>query len=92
MTVDNYVNIASSKNEQICKLINKIPGSSLLISSLPGSASRKQVESLSKPRDSTSTLKSLPGKLDIRRQSATILYFHTPLQSTQYHMFTVTQP
>ena len=33
------------------KLINRIPGSSLLISSLPGSALRTLVESLGKPRD-----------------------------------------
>ena len=33
------------------KLINRIPGSCLLISSLPGSALRMHVESLGKPRD-----------------------------------------
>ena len=33
------------------KLINRIPGSCLLISSLPGPALRKHVESLGKPRD-----------------------------------------
>ena len=33
------------------KLINRIPGSRLLISSLPGSALRMHVESLGKPRD-----------------------------------------
>ena len=33
------------------KLINRIPGSRLLISSLPGSALRTHVESLNKPRD-----------------------------------------
>ena len=33
------------------KLINRLPGSRLLISSLPGSALRSHVESLSKPRD-----------------------------------------
>ena len=33
------------------KLINRISGSRLLILSLPGSALRKQVESLGKPRD-----------------------------------------
>ena len=38
----NVVIIASLKNESICKLINKIPGSRLLVSSLPGSASRTQ--------------------------------------------------
>ena len=34
------------------KLIDRIPGSRLLISSLPGSALRTHVESLGKPRDS----------------------------------------
>ena len=33
------------------KLINRIPGSCLLISSLPGSALRTHVESSGKPRD-----------------------------------------
>ena len=33
------------------KLINRIPGSCLLISSLPGSALSTHVESLGKPRD-----------------------------------------
>ena len=33
------------------KLINRIPGSRPLISSLPGSALRTHVESLGKPRD-----------------------------------------
>ena len=33
------------------KLINRIPGSHLLISSLPGSALRTLFASLSKPRD-----------------------------------------
>ena len=42
---------ASLKNETIGKLINRILGSRLLISSLPGSALRMYVESLSKPRD-----------------------------------------
>ena len=38
------------------KLINRIPGSGLLISSLPGSALRAHVESLGKPRDGFQTL------------------------------------
>ena len=36
------------------KLINRIPGSRLLISSLPGLALRTHVESLGKPRDAFS--------------------------------------
>ena len=43
--------IASLKKEIIVKLINRIPGSCLLISSLPGSALRTHVESLGKPHD-----------------------------------------
>ena len=45
------------------KLINRIPGSRLLISSLASLAM------------STSVLKALPGKLDIKRHSPSILYF-----------------
>ena len=41
----------------------------LLISSLPGSALRTHVESLGKPRDVTSVLEALSGKLDIKRHS-----------------------
>ena len=56
------------------KLINRIPGSFLLISSLPGSALRTHVESLGKPHDFKSVLRALPGKLDIKRHSPSILY------------------
>ena len=52
------------------KLINRIPGSRLLISSLQGSALRTHVESRGKP------LKALHGKLDIKRHSPSILYFY----------------
>ena len=41
------------------KLINRILGSRLLISSLPGSALRALVESLSKPRDVNKCSQSL---------------------------------
>ena len=41
------------------KLINRIPGSRLLISSLPGSALRTLVESLGKPRDVNKRSQSL---------------------------------
>ena len=59
------------------KLINRIPGSRLLISSLPGLASsRMHVESLGEPPDSTSVLEALPGKLDIKRHSPSILYIY----------------
>ena len=43
--------MASLKSEAMDKLINRIPGLCLLISSLPGSALRMHVESLGKPGD-----------------------------------------
>ena len=46
--------------------------------SLPGSASRLHVELLAKPRDSTSVLKALPGKLDIKRDLVFSIFL--PLQ------------
>ena len=50
--IKNYDKIASLKRvSTIGKLINRIPGSRLLISSLPGSALRMHAESLGKPRD-----------------------------------------
>ena len=49
--IEYYVIIASLKSQTMDKLINRIPGSCLLISSLPGSALRTLVESLGKPRD-----------------------------------------
>ena len=41
------------------KLINRIPGSRLLISSLPGSYLKTHVESLGKPRDVNMSSQSL---------------------------------
>ena len=49
--IENNVIIASLKSGRMGKLINRIPGSRLLISSLPGSALRTHVESLENPRD-----------------------------------------
>ena len=69
-----YVIIASLKRETLGKLINRIPGSRLLISSLPDSALRTHVESLGKPRDVNKRSQNLPGKLDIKRHSPSILY------------------
>ena len=62
------------------KLINRIPGSRLFISSLPGSALKTHVESLGKLAMSTSVLKALPGKLDIKRHSPSILYVYRVMQ------------
>ena len=59
--IENYVIITSLKSETIGKLINRIhvPGSHLLISSLPGSALRTHVKLLGKPRDVNKRCQSL---------------------------------
>ena len=57
--IENDVIIASLKGETMGKLINRIPGSRLLISSLPGSALRTHVESHGKPRDVNKRFQSL---------------------------------
>ena len=55
------------------KLINRIPGSRLLISSSPGLALRTHVD-IARPAMSTSVLKAEPGNLDIKRHSPSTLY------------------
>ena len=52
----------SLKSDTMGKLINRILGSRLLISSLPGSAFRRLVESLGKPCDVKSCLVNLISK------------------------------
>ena len=66
------------------KLKKRKPGARFLTSSLPGSASRTHVESQGLPLDSTKILEALPGKLDIKRHSPSVLFsipyfvlFHT---------------
>ena len=49
--IENYIIIASLNSESVGKLINRIPGSRLLISSLQGSALRMHVELLGKPHN-----------------------------------------
>ena len=49
----------SMTSETMGKLINRIPGECLLISILPGSALRRHVESLGKPRDVNKRSQSL---------------------------------
>ena len=56
------------------KLIKRIPCSRLLISSLPGSYLRMHVELLCKPCDVNKHSQALPGKLDIKRHSPSILF------------------
>ena len=73
MKIDNYVIIPSLKSEPIYKLINRILGLHVLISSLPGSVWRTHVDWLSKPGDSTNFLEASPDKLEIKRQSSSIL-------------------
>ena len=51
--------ISKLKSETMGKLVNRIPGSRLLISSLPGLALRIHVESLDKPRDNNTHSQSL---------------------------------
>ena len=51
--------IGSLKSDTMGKLINRIPGLRLLISSVPGSALRMQVESLGKPREANKLSQSL---------------------------------
>ena len=60
------------------QLINRIPGSCLLISSLPGSALRTHDEWHGKLRDVNKRSQTLPGKLDIKRHSPSILYIYGP--------------
>ena len=48
-----------AENVRMGKLIDRIPGSRLLISSLPGLALRTHVESLGKPRDVNMCFQSL---------------------------------
>ena len=50
-STQNLKIIASCQSETIGKLINRIQGPRLLMSSLPGSALRMHVKSLGKPRD-----------------------------------------
>ena len=57
--IENNIIIASLKSVSVGKLINRIPGSHILISSLPGSALRTHVESLGKPRDVNKRSQSL---------------------------------
>ena len=56
---ENYVIIARLMSETMGKLINRIPGLRILMSSLPGWALRTHVESLGKPRDVNKRSQSL---------------------------------
>ena len=66
--IETNVIIASLKSKSVGKLIKRIPGLHLLISSLPGSALRTHVESLGKPHD----VNKHSQNLDIKRHSPSI--------------------
>ena len=57
--IENYFVIASLKSEPMGKLITRITGSRLLISSLLGSVLRTHVELLGKPRNVNKRSQSL---------------------------------
>ena len=64
MVLNQYKNhviqvVASLKSETMGKLINRIPGSHLLVTSLPGSALKMLVESLGVTRDVNKCFQSL---------------------------------
>ena len=63
-------------------------GGFLLISSLPGKALRRLVESRGLPRDSACVLKADPGKLDIKRREPGILFISLPIAS-DYDVFSI---
>ena len=86
--VDNYVIIASLKSKAMGKQINRVPGTRLLISSLPDSASRTHAKSLCKSGNLTSILEALPGKLDIKRHSPNNLYLfpRKPIAKLDTHL------
>ena len=74
--IDNYILyfiIASLKSETT-NHANRIPDSPLLILRLPGSATRMHAESLGSLAIQQAFSKPLPGKLNIKRQSPSILY------------------
>ena len=74
-----YVIFASLTSGTMGKLINRIPGSCLLILSFPGSALRTHVDHSASLAMSTRILKALPDKLDIKRHSPSILYIGVQL-------------
>ena len=66
---------------ELDKLLNRIPGSGLLISSLPGSAKEWMLNQSASLAMSTSVFEALPGKLDIKRHSPSILYLFGSIYS-----------
>ena len=71
----NYVIIANLKSETTGKLIKRIPGLRLLKSFTTLLLWERMLNCSASLAMSTSILKALPGKLDIKRHSPSILYF-----------------
>ena len=56
----------------MCKLIIRIPGLGLFITSLPARLREHLLNGMAESNHSTSILQALPGKLDIKRHSLTL--------------------
>ena len=77
--IEKFVIIVSFMRETIGKVINRIPGSRLLVSSLPCLAFRTHVESLGKACDVIKRSQSLDWLTGIKRNLPIILYIpHLP--------------
>ena len=77
--IETYGIIACLKSEAMVKLINRIPGSRLLTSSL------HMLNRSASLAMSTSILKALSGNSDIKRLSANIIYiFYLSCQEAKY--------
>ena len=81
--IENLVIIASLKSETMGKLINRIPGLRLLISIYQAQLRERMLNCSASLAMPTSILKALPGKLDIKRYSPSILYITA--QSGKFH-------
>ena len=68
---ENYIILVSLKSETTCKLINRIPVSHLLMSSLPGLALKLHVESHDKPGNSTSVLEYVLKRVSFESKDCT---------------------
>ena len=72
----HFLNDVANDTESMGKLINRIPSECLLISSLPGSALRTHVESLSKPRDVNMHSQSLAWVNLISKDTHLVFYIY----------------
>ena len=73
--IENCVIISSLKSKTMRKLINKIPGSRIWYQIYQARLWERMLNRSASLGMSTSVLKALPGKLDIKRHSPSILYF-----------------